>query len=197
MTITSTSAFSAGRTLTFNTGDANRLIQATTGDLAFGGAFTTGGAVPISAFGATLVDDAAASDARTTLGLGTAATQNTGTSGATIPLLNTINTWSALQAFYSTAVAAQPLQIIGEESGAAVGPILPIFRWSATPAAMDQIGALFFYGRNSAAADVGYTQITTVITDPTAASEDAVVDFLTYVACTSASRMTIGAGVMI
>src|SRR6056300_1579449 len=34
----------------------------------------------ISSFGATLVDDADASTARTTLGLGTAATQDTGTS---------------------------------------------------------------------------------------------------------------------
>lgn len=35
--------------------------------------------------------------ARTSLGLGTAALQNTGTSGANIPLLNTSNTWGALQ----------------------------------------------------------------------------------------------------
>ena len=35
--------------------------------------------------------------ARTNLGLGTSATQNTGTSGANIPLLNGANTWSALQ----------------------------------------------------------------------------------------------------
>lgn len=36
---------------------------------------------------------------RTALGLGTAATQNTGTSGATIPFLNGNNTWSGRQAF--------------------------------------------------------------------------------------------------
>ncbi|AVA22469.1 hypothetical protein [Rhizobium sp. NXC24] len=35
--------------------------------------------------------------ARGNLGLGTAATQNTGTSGATVPLLNGANTWSAAQ----------------------------------------------------------------------------------------------------
>jgi hypothetical protein len=40
-----------------------------------------------------------ASAARTALGLGTAATVNTGTSGATIPLLNGANTWAAAQTF--------------------------------------------------------------------------------------------------
>jgi hypothetical protein len=40
-----------------------------------------------------------ASAARTNLGLGTAATVNTGTSGATIPLLNGANTWAAAQTF--------------------------------------------------------------------------------------------------
>lgn len=40
-----------------------------------------------------------ANAARTALGLGTAATVNTGTSGATIPLLNGANTWAAAQTF--------------------------------------------------------------------------------------------------
>jgi hypothetical protein len=42
-----------------------------------------------------------ASGARTNLGLGTSATVNTGTSGATIPLLNAANTFGALQTFSS------------------------------------------------------------------------------------------------
>jgi len=40
-----------------------------------------------------------ASGARTNLGLGTAATANTGTSGSVVPLLNTANTWSLGQTF--------------------------------------------------------------------------------------------------
>lgn len=40
--------------------------------------------------------------ARTNLGLGTSATVNTGTSGATIPLLNGSNTWSSPQTYSST-----------------------------------------------------------------------------------------------
>ncbi|MDS0532499.1 tail fiber domain-containing protein [Klebsiella quasipneumoniae] len=43
-----------------------------------------------------------AAAARTNLGLGTAAIVNTGTSGATIPLLSTANTWSLTQTFNST-----------------------------------------------------------------------------------------------
>jgi hypothetical protein len=42
---------------------------------------------------------ATAANARTNLGLGTSATVNTGTSGATIPLLNGANTWAAAQTF--------------------------------------------------------------------------------------------------
>lgn len=43
-----------------------------------------------------------AATARTNLGLGTAATVNTGTSGTVIPLLSAANTWSGVQAFSST-----------------------------------------------------------------------------------------------
>src|SRR5690606_2189124 len=49
--------------------------------------------------GLALLDDANAAAGRTTLELGTAAIVNTGTSGATIPLLNAANTWSAKQIF--------------------------------------------------------------------------------------------------
>lgn len=61
--------------------------------------------VTISSFSATLLDDTSASAWRVTLGLGTSATVNTGTSGATIPLLNGANTWSGVQAFSATTQA--------------------------------------------------------------------------------------------
>jgi len=46
-----------------------------------------------------LCDDTSFADMRTTLGLGTAATQNTGTSGANVPLLDGQNDWSMRQDF--------------------------------------------------------------------------------------------------
>jgi hypothetical protein len=52
--------------------------------------------------------------ARTNLGLGTAAQANTGTSGATVPLLNGANTWSAPQTFPSVnTTGAAGYQITG------------------------------------------------------------------------------------
>jgi hypothetical protein len=62
--------------------------------------FTGAGAAALATFtaaGRALVDDADAAAQRTTLGLGTAATQNTGTSGAAVPLLNGANTFGAAQ----------------------------------------------------------------------------------------------------
>lgn len=77
------SNLTADRTLTFTTGDADRTLD------------ISAGSVTISAAGAALIDDADASAQRTTLGLGTAAVKNTGTSGNTIPLLDSATcTWT-------------------------------------------------------------------------------------------------------
>lgn len=65
--------------------------------LASGSFITPLSAAAVSAYGLTLIDDADAATARGTLGCGTAATAATGTSGATLPFLNAVNTWSAKQ----------------------------------------------------------------------------------------------------
>jgi hypothetical protein len=58
--------------------------------------------------GRAVAGGASASAQRTSLGLGTSATVNTGTSGATIPLLNGANTHSAANTFSSSAGIAAP-----------------------------------------------------------------------------------------
>lgn len=69
-----------------------------------------GGTLPI-ANGGTGATSAGA--ARSSLGLGTAATANTGTSGATVPLLNVANTWSGIQSFTATINPSQTAGIAG------------------------------------------------------------------------------------
>lgn len=60
----------------------------------------------LSAFMAGVLDDADAAALRSSAGLGTSATVNTGTSGATIPLLDGANTWSAAQTYSGQILAA-------------------------------------------------------------------------------------------
>lgn len=66
-------------------------------------AYTTGidtwAEAAITSFGRSLIDDAAASNARTTLGLGTSAVVDTGTSGTKVALTDGANTWSGAQTF--------------------------------------------------------------------------------------------------
>jgi hypothetical protein len=89
--------------------------------------------IDCTAAGRALLDDASATAQRTTLGLGTAATQNTGTSGATVPLLNGANTWALAQSLSAPPVVpsytvgsvpsaspAAQVAYVSNESGGAV-----------------------------------------------------------------------------
>jgi hypothetical protein len=53
---------------------------------------------------------------RTSLGLGTSAIVNTGTSGAVIPLLNGSNTWSSAQTFSAAATLKSATTVVGTQS---------------------------------------------------------------------------------
>lgn len=82
--------FPGGTTDFSATGGTNQLVK----QASAGGAFTVG---TIACAG---LSDGATGCSTT---VGTAATQNTGTSGATIPLLNADNTWSGTQTFNGTS----------------------------------------------------------------------------------------------
>lgn len=68
------------------------------------------GALPLAMGG---TGSKSASDARESLGLGTAATRNTGNSGASIPLLNVANTWALDQKFQGNIITTDNSVLLG------------------------------------------------------------------------------------
>lgn len=88
----------------------------------------TAALTPLTGFGRSLVDDVDPAAGRATLGLGSAATRNTGTSGTNVPLLNGANQWGAVQ---TISAASYPLllnstgnnmlKLLFQDSGVTVG----------------------------------------------------------------------------
>jgi len=85
--------------------------------------------------------------------------------------------------------------IVSTDAGAADGPIIYLYRNSATPAAADRVGAVIFYGEDSAGNTESYGEILSTIVDPTSTSEYSDIRLATVVAGTFASRLVIGNGV--
>ena len=120
--------------------------------------------------------------ASVTAAFGTAAFKNLGTSGDTVVQPNAANVFSATQTIQST------------DAGAGVGPDLVLDRFSASPAASDAIGAVYFRGRDSGANATDYATIAATITDPTNGSEDGQVTFSAPVAGAATTHITYGNG---
>lgn len=72
--------------------------------------------------------------------------------------------------------------LISNDAGAAIGPLLSLFRNSASPAASDVIGGISFDGRDSAANKQTYATIEGGIVDPTSTSEDGLINMRAFVA---------------
>lgn len=72
----------------------------------------------LTTYGRTLIGSADSAAGRTALGLGSAATVNTGTTGAVIPLLNGTNTWSGVQTLQSVG---QPLLVNSTDNQFKIG----------------------------------------------------------------------------
>lgn len=62
--------------------------------------------------------------------------------------------------------------LLSTDAGAAIGPLLSLYRDSASPAAADTIGGISLDGRDSAGNKQTYATIEGSITDPTTTSED-------------------------
>lgn len=103
---------------------------------------------------------------------------------ATIAPINLVNVATTDTA--QTITATKTLQ--SSDAGAAAGPTIPLDRNSASPAVSDILGAIPFNGRDSGAGTDTYAQIQAEIVDPTAASEDGELAFLTAVAGALAKR---------
>lgn len=83
------------------------------------------------------------------------------------------------------------------DAGATLGPVLTLWRNSASPAASDVLGFYALDGQNSTPAQITYAGMQATILDATAASEDSTFDFLTRVAGALAKRGSFGAGFMV
>lgn len=83
-------------------------------------------AITCTAAGRALLDDADATAQRATLGLGSSAVVNTGTSGATVPLLNGANTHASAKCTLFAVGSATPVgtqAANADTSGAALGAL--------------------------------------------------------------------------
>jgi mRNA-degrading endonuclease toxin of MazEF toxin-antitoxin module len=104
-------------------------------------------------------------------------------SGGTQVALLTANTFTADQTLEST------------DEGAGGAPVLTLRRNSASPAASDQLARLLFRGEDSDSNNDVYGEITTVLLDPTSASEDGELRLGTVVAGALSNRLRIAAGI--
>lgn len=103
-------------------------VQAFTQRLLEVGALAPGDGSFIVGDGSSFIVESGAT-VRTSLGLGTAAVKNTGTSGNNIPLLDGANTWSAAQTFNASAIVgdgttSKSLTLKGASTGSAAGTLI-------------------------------------------------------------------------
>lgn len=82
---------------------------------------------------------------------------------------------TAITGTFDATSYVSPKVVLSSDAGATVGPTVDLFRDSASPAVSDFIGSVDFNGRDSGAAKQLYAEIIAQITDPTAASEDAII----------------------
>lgn len=154
----------------------------------------------VGATGATGVTGATGPTGATGLTGATGPTGPTGPTGATGPTGTPAGSTGEVQYNNAGALAASSnltfdgtstLTLGSTDAGATVAPILTLYRNSASPAASDILGRIAFDGNDSGGAAQTYAYIQSLITDPTAASEDGDLAFFTTAGGTTSERMRI------
>lgn len=92
---------------------------------------------------------------------------------------------------FSSSTVGSSISTECSDAGAAAGPYLNLYRNSASPAANDVIGAVYFDGKNSGATITTYAALETIISSPTSGAENGVLSFKTTVAGTYDERMRV------
>lgn len=92
----------------------------------------------------------------------------------------------------SSTAAGTLLTVTSTDAGAGAGPFLSLYRDSASPAANDVLGALFFSGRDSAGNAQTYADMYVTISDATSTSEDAYLVFDVAKAGTATAILYLG-----
>jgi hypothetical protein len=126
--------------------------------------FTGSGTAAVADFtsaGRALVDDASASAQRTTLGLGTSATVNTGTSGATIPLLNGNNTHGGNNTFSNVVAGPNMVKAFGVATYSGGAPTLQTSNDHNMASVTDTNTGRIRFTFTSAMTDANYTALAT------------------------------------
>lgn len=83
-------------------------------------------------------------------------------------------------------------QGVSTEAGAAAGPIMDLYRNSATPAANDVLGQVLFSGEDSAGNTQEYGSIQAVIVSPTSTTESSAMDFYVFISGSRTRVFSVG-----
>lgn len=90
--------------------------------------------------------------------------------------------------------ATGDILLTNADAGADAGPLVTLYRNSASPAASDILGKVLFQGEDSAGNTEDYSEIYSLLDDPTSGSEDASVLVRTKIAGTMTTVATFAAG---
>lgn len=112
------------------------------------------------------------------------------------PFRDTVESWLTFLSNPATGLLKptafpSPFELESTDAGAAAGPIISLYRNSASPAVSDLLGQITFAGEDSAGNKQDYVQIIGAIADPTSTTEDALLQFNLALAGTVTNVMTI------